>query len=301
MQSAPRLRRRKHTAGDGFTLVELLVVVGIISLLIAMLLPALTTARESANRIKCSSNLRSLGQFVFLFAQDHNGRVPESQDTPYAGAGGWNPTWMYTKDYFVLVDDYGANQRLFICPSSALADQGPSAFPYGEGSEVTARASADLLPVDPKSVAEGEEDLTRYWMGIGYVWMGRNIQETQFPGGQSPAGAPFEITLLSHNTTTGFPTDSNPPMMADIASFDTKGTYSFSHGRRWTIPSFNAASSLMPWYTGTASAHVGDVRINVLYRDGHVDLKAPDVHSFTNSVTPPGSKYSSAVTTYFFR
>ena len=130
-----------------FTLVEILIVIGIIALLISILLPAIISARESANRIKCATNLRTLGQMIVMFAHDHHDRVPQGHDTPNAGIGGVDTDWMYTKDYFVLVDEYGADQRLFICPSSSRADVGPSSFAYGEGSELAARVSLDTLPI----------------------------------------------------------------------------------------------------------------------------------------------------------
>ncbi|HWE03526.1 MAG TPA: type II secretion system protein [Tepidisphaeraceae bacterium] len=66
-------RRRKQ---DGFTLVELLVSIGIIVLLLAILMPILGRVREAGRRTKCAANLHTIGQMATTFANDHRGFFP---------------------------------------------------------------------------------------------------------------------------------------------------------------------------------------------------------------------------------
>lgn len=66
---------RDHRAG-AFSLVELLVVVSIISLLVAMLLPALKRARDQSRFTVCLANLKSQGAAILMYAQDHVGALP---------------------------------------------------------------------------------------------------------------------------------------------------------------------------------------------------------------------------------
>src|SRR4051812_37129162 len=70
--------RRPLRLSAGFTLVELLVVTGIIAVLISILLPALGRARAAANTIKCAANLRAIGQGMAVYIANNRGSLPNA-------------------------------------------------------------------------------------------------------------------------------------------------------------------------------------------------------------------------------
>jgi len=116
-----------------FTLVELLVVIGIIALLISILLPSLNRARETANRVKCASNLRQIGQAILLYSNENRGAYPRTRYSPGLPL---TPTWGsgftgsdpflangpvnndVTGALYLLLRTQEITSEVFVCPSS---------------------------------------------------------------------------------------------------------------------------------------------------------------------------------------
>ena len=116
-----KLHYNKKTEHQGFTLIELLVVIAIIAILAALLLPALATAKESARRGACKSNLHQQGIAFQIYSQDNNNLVPDLRygsftTTPGKVAGFW-PWDMSTNFTDQMIAD-GASQDIFYCPSN---------------------------------------------------------------------------------------------------------------------------------------------------------------------------------------
>lgn len=122
-----RINSSRANRRGGFTLVELLVVIGIIALLVSILLPVLQKARSAANGVKCESNLRTLMTAFTMFAMDHKQHLPGTLDT-YAAREDQPPIpdyedWLMGQNYNLAnapqagsIYPYVKTTQVYICP-----------------------------------------------------------------------------------------------------------------------------------------------------------------------------------------
>ncbi len=150
--SAPGTGR--SNAATAFTLIELLTVIAIIGILAAILIPVVSSVRETARGAVCQSNLRQWHSAWMMYADDHDGRVPMAQQRmpdgshygwvralgPYAGYTIDGPQW-WMGDREAPLDSIGN------CPGDPIGhDHGPNYISYAMNTEVF---GVDWTSADP--------------------------------------------------------------------------------------------------------------------------------------------------------
>jgi len=137
-----------------FTLIELLVVIAIIAILAAMLLPALSSAKQKAWTTSCNSNLHQIGLGMRMFADDNNQYYPESGDDIYWGA--IDPT-TGKASWLEQIFPYVGNTNAYDCPGNVQLpppNQGPfnyfngcnAAYVAAGGQDAAVESTVILLP-----------------------------------------------------------------------------------------------------------------------------------------------------------
>jgi prepilin-type N-terminal cleavage/methylation domain-containing protein/prepilin-type processing-associated H-X9-DG protein len=242
----PRQPVARHRRFAGFSLVELLVVIGIIAVLIALLLPSLARAREQAKRTQCLSNLRQIGIAIHGYASDHKGRIPYGPIEPP-----FYPTNLYPRTGSVT--------------SLLSIRTGISGRPEYVGLGIMLQTHLARVPKVLFCPAVDQEDLSDFYLGI--VGTGQAQCDYYYRHGSEARLSGPNVGISHINLAQLGPNSLGKPIRALVMDVD-----------------FETISELAIFGVKTRTCHQRKT-VNVLYSDGHASVHDNRGRDFTVNAT----------------
>lgn len=274
MTTYPQCFKRLEATGvRAFSLIELIIVIGIIGILTGMLLPVLARARDKARHLQCQNNLRQIGVGVLLYADDHNSRMPLAAPHELGGPQGvvpesdpWLPARMFGGSLPAEqrpLNSYLRNPAVFCSP----CDKGEPLWWFD-----TARYQAESTCYDLYG--------SSYFYASGYNRMGGVVAPM---GIAKFVGVEFAFEYFINN-----PLALGQTLPIHYYRFPAKKVVAGSIPIHRTMSGVVALSQRAQWYKRDSE----NLWANSLFLDAHVEMVHvfPYAPAFGGVQTPPSEK-----------
>ena len=147
----------KTSSTSGFTLIGLLVVIGIVAILAALLLPALASAKRKAQRINCTNNLKQAGLAFRIWEGDNNDKYPMDVPAAKGGTREFN-TGADTYRHFQVMSNELSTPKILICPSDTRT--AAANFVRLNNQNISYFVALDANDLEPQRFLDGDRNIT---------------------------------------------------------------------------------------------------------------------------------------------
>ncbi len=254
MKLARKLIRSPRRAG--FTLIELLVVISIIATLVALIAPAVQSARNAARKLECQNNLKNIALATHAFATSNNGRVPYLVNTHGTNGGATAPTgpqiqWGWVVELFPYMDNAALFRRIDSFSSAAVPPAAGSMPLDGTGGGTNSVPIIKVLTCPVDTVNATQPGGLSYVANAGYMRGSDWANSTNHSGGRIDWNNNGTLTVaddgqIAHATGIFWRFDDGGPRgtLDSIAEGDGQtNTYLFSENVQ-----------ALKWFDGTTTA-----------------------------------------------